>query len=136
MEGLRDNLIKAGIHPSYHRLRILEYLSTHFTHPTVDMIHRDMTREIPTLSKTTIYNTLDLFLKKLLVMALTIDENEVRYDINIEPHGHFKCMLCGNVYDVNVDLSVYRKKSIDGHKVKDCQVYFTGICKDCISEKK
>jgi Fur family peroxide stress response transcriptional regulator len=71
MEKLSKYLEKEGIHPSYHRLKILEYLQAHRTHPTVDMTHKE-------LSKTTVYNTLKLFVSKGIVQELTIEEKEVR----------------------------------------------------------
>ncbi|MBK5190687.1 MAG: transcriptional repressor [Methanosarcinales archaeon] len=64
MDKLRDFLENEGIHTSYHRLKILEYLRNHRTHPTVERMHKELSREIPTLSKTTVYNTLKLFVRK------------------------------------------------------------------------
>ena len=54
----------------------------------MDMIYQELVRNIPTLSKTTVYNTLNLFLKRIAVM-ITIDENETRYDADTSLHGHF-----------------------------------------------
>ncbi len=56
MEKLRAYLEEEGIQPSYHRLKILEYMMNHRTHPTVDIIYKNLSKEIPTLSKTTVYN--------------------------------------------------------------------------------
>jgi Ferric uptake regulator family. len=38
-------------------------------------------------------------------MVLTIEDNETRYDIKMPNHGHFKCELCGKIFDfaVNID---------------------------------
>jgi len=57
MDKLREYRENEGVHPSYHRLKILEYLMNHRTHPTVERIPKELSKEIPTLSKTTIYNT-------------------------------------------------------------------------------
>ena len=38
----------------------MEYLMAHRTHPTVDEIYLALSPSIPTLSKTTVYNTLKL----------------------------------------------------------------------------
>ena len=130
MNELRKYLESRGIQPSFHRLKILEYLITHRTHPTVENIHKALSREIPTLSKTTIYNTLKLFLSKGLVWGLTIDENKLRYDFNTEPHAHFKCIKCGRVLDVSLELPPLG--SIEGHKVMETHLYLKGICKDCL----
>ena len=78
LDELRAHMEKEGIHQSYHRLKILEYMMNHRTHPTVDMIYKGLSKEIPTLSKTTVYNTLKLFLSKDIVQELTIEEKEMR----------------------------------------------------------
>ena len=135
LDELKEHLEKEGIHPSYHRLKILEYLMSHRTHPTVERIHNELSKEIPTLSKTTVYNTLNLFVSKGIVQELTIEEKEVRYDADTKPHAHFKCIECGCVYDVALESTIFElgKVTEEGHKVIDCQVYLKGICKDCLT---
>ena len=80
MDELREYQVNVGIHLSHHRLKILEYLTKHRTHPTVDIIYKNLLKEIHTLSKTTIYkhDTIKVFTSK----------------------GIFKCMKCKNVYDI------------------------------------
>ena len=134
LDELKEHLEKEGIHPSYHRLKILEYLMSHRTHPTVELIHNELSKEIPTLSKTTVYNTLKLFVSKGIVQELTIEEKEVRYDADTKPHAHFKCIECGSVYDVALESKIFEQGLVteEGHKVIECQVYLKGICNDCL----
>ncbi len=133
MEDVIKKLIEHGINPSYHRIRILSYLLEHKKeHPSADMIYRALIKEIPTLSKTTVYNTLNLFVKKGLVIPITIDEQETRFDIDTEPHGHFLCVKCGRIYDVGKCSALFDKNEIEGHKILECRVYLRGICKDCL----
>lgn len=127
-------LIEHGIKPSYQRLKIFEYLLEHETHPTVDEIYKHLSNEIPTLSKTTVYNTLNLFIEKGIVTVITIEEKETRYDANTSMHGHFKCRQCGNVYDFHTDLSYMDSDSLDGFKVQEKHIYFKGICKKCLKD--
>ena len=126
-EILQDHNIK----PSLHRLRILQYLLDNRTHPTVDIIYKDIIDEIPTLSKTTIYNTLKTFMEKNVVLAITIEDNEVRFDAYTHDHGHFKCTSCGSLYDVELKGDKFKIDTIDGHKVLEKHLYFKGICKSC-----
>jgi Fur family peroxide stress response transcriptional regulator len=44
--------------------------------------------EIPTLSKTTLYNTLNLFTERGIINMLNLEENESRYDADISLHAH------------------------------------------------
>ncbi|HMM69990.1 MAG TPA: transcriptional repressor, partial [Gudongella oleilytica] len=54
-------LKQKGIRPSFIRVRILSLLMNARIHPTVDEIYEVLSKEILTLSKTTVYNTLKLF---------------------------------------------------------------------------
>jgi len=135
IENAKTFLSKVGINPSYQRLRILEYLLNNLCHPTVEMIYSELIREIPTLSKTTIYNTLNLFQKRGLILGLTIDESEVRYESNVVPHAHFKCEECGEIFDVNICYPIITKGFVNNHKVHEGHLYLKGICKDCMDHE-
>lgn len=121
------------IKPSFHRFKILEYLINNKIHPTVDKIYRDLVKNIPTLSKTTVYNTLKYFVLKGLVSELMVEGNEVRYEFKETPHLHFKCKKCGNVYDVYRNCEILTHKKIDGHTVEEYHIYLLGTCKNCLS---
>jgi len=132
IEELKKYLEENHIKPSHHRLKILEYLMSHKTHPTVDMIYKELSKEMPTLSKTTIYSTLKLFQKKEIVTGLTIDENELRFDSNTTPHGHFKCIKCNRVFDISIMSEKLNINMTEGHKIVEHHIYFKGVCKDCL----
>ena len=78
IEDVGEFLKENGIKPSYQRIKIYEYLVKYYNHPTVDMIYRELVPKIPTLSKTTVYNTLNLFIEKKITAIIVIDENETR----------------------------------------------------------
>jgi len=128
---IKNILIEKGIKPSLHRMKVLEYLINNKNHPTVDLIYKDISSDIPTLSKTTIYNTLKAFQEGNVVQAVTIEENEVRYDAVCDKHAHFKCTKCGRLYDIEMDTKVLNLKSISGHVVRESHLYYKGICKSC-----
>jgi len=135
-DDIREMLEQHGVTPSFHRMKIYKYLRTHRTHPSADEIYMDIVRVIPTLSKTTVYNTLKVFLDKGLVTAVTIEENEVRYDAHTSFHAHFKCLACGMVYDIDKATSITHTESlvgrtIQGHKVTEAHLYLRGICRIC-----
>ena len=79
----QDYLAKYGIKPSVQRIAIMEYLMEHRTHPSTDEIHSVLIKWMPTLSKTTVYNTLKLFTEQGALMALGIDDRNIRYDIDV-----------------------------------------------------
>ncbi len=86
-----EYLSSNGIKPSYQRIKVFDYLITNKNHPTVDKIYKELVGEIPTLSKTTIYNTLKLFHEKGIILIINIEDNETRFDADISNHIHFRC---------------------------------------------
>lgn len=139
MDSLRAVLAEAlknrNIKPSYNRIRIMEYLTINRNHPTVEEIHSDLVEEIPTLSKTTVYNSLNTFVEAGLVREISIGDNEARYDADTSDHGHFKCEVCGRIYDFPADLVYIKPKTLEGFKVTQRDIYFKGICSRCLDNK-
>ena len=127
-EFLRSN----GIKPSFQRMKIFEYLMNTTEHPTVDIIYKTLIHEIPTLSKTTVYNTLNLFVKNNVALLLTIEDNETRYDANTSLHGHFKCETCERVLDFKAEISDLVIKELDNFQINQQHIYFKGICSGCL----
>jgi Fur family ferric uptake transcriptional regulator/Fur family peroxide stress response transcriptional regulator len=134
MDNIVEVLKQKGISPSIQRVKILEFLRDHRIHPTTDMIYRALVQEVPTLSKTTVYNTLRLFVEKEILVGLSLFENEIRYEYNLEPHVHFRCKECGHIYDMDRDFDLYKDEIIDGHKVTEHHVNLKGICRDCLAK--
>ncbi len=133
--NIQNYLKEHGVKPSYQRIKVFEYLYREMSHPTVDEIYTSLVESIPTLSKTTVYNTLKLFVDKNITSTLTIEDNEVRYDAMVEEHAHFKCESCGNIYDVDVDYSGLSFKKMDGFEVDATSIHLKGKCKKCLTLK-
>jgi Fur family peroxide stress response transcriptional regulator len=131
-EDLAAELKKKKIRLSHQRLKVLEYLVKNRNHPTVEQIYNTLQSEVPTLSETTIYNTLDALINARMVRVITIEDNETRYDIATETHGHFKCESCGTIYDFNINIDDFPVEDLDGFKINDKNVYFKGLCPKCL----
>jgi len=129
---LSSELVMNNIRPSIQRIKVLEYLLKNPCHPSVDSIFTDLQSEIPTLSKTTIYNTLNLFIEAGLIKVLNIEDYEARYDIITENHGHFKCNKCGTISNFNIDIDSFEAEGLNGFKVSEKNVYFKGVCPKCL----
>lgn len=136
IDNIGEYLKSHEIKPSYQRIKIFEYLLQHKNHPTVDIIYKALIGEIPTLSKTTVYNTLNLFIEKKIALVIVIEENETRYDVDMSLHGHFKCTHCGKLYDVDIDPENINFESLDTFQINEQHLYFKGICEECLKEEK
>lgn len=134
----RERLLEFGIRPSVQRLAIMKYLLTHRTHPTVDEIYNALAPEIPTLSRTTVYNTLHLLYEKGAILLISIDPSNAHFDGYTHPHAHFLCTKCVKVTDVEIDDIgfVERNKPRNAASIADSELYYVGICKDCDKQSK
>ena len=122
-----------GLRPSVQRLLIMDYLLCHNTHPTVDEVYRELSRKCPTLSKTTVYNTLRLLSENKAAQMITIDEHRVCYDGITVPHAHFYCKKCGKIIDLEqVEApSLTAGSNLGGNIVDEVQLYYKGLCAGC-----
>lgn len=121
-----------SIKPSVQRSAVMNFLMKNRIHPTIDEIYMALVPTMPTLSKTTVYNTLDLFVEKGAVQALVIDGRNARYDVNISAHGHFMCKSCGKIYDVfDLDASMFKLPETTDFKIDSVDVSYFGVCKSC-----
>lgn len=121
-----------NIKPSVQRIAIMSYLMEHRTHPSVEEIYTALSPSMPTLSKTTVYNTLKILSEEGAIFTLTIDERNTCYDADISPHAHFFCKSCGKIYDVKVNDNVFENSiNSEGHKIQEIHHYYKGICKQC-----
>ncbi len=123
-----------GIKPSYQRMQIYKFLLENRIHPTVDTIYKALCDDIPTLSKTTIYNTLNTFVEKGIISVIVIEENETRYEANMQLHGHFKCTECGQIYDIFLDTDPLDLIQLKNFKIKEKHIYFKGVCEHCLKK--
>ena len=131
-------LVESGVRPSVQRLAIMDYLIKHPTHPTIDDVFQALCEELPTLSRTTVYNTLRMLSVKHAAQMITIDDHRVCYDGNTTPHVHFYCKKCGKVLDLFDEKAHTLKKPrvIDGNIVDEQQLYYKGVCAECASKKE
>ncbi|MGX7051187.1 Fur family transcriptional regulator [Leuconostoc palmae] len=100
---LRDILQSHGLKATSHRLTILDYLMTHETHPTAEMIHADLSA----ISLATIYNTLEKLVASGIVIVIDTQRDDKRhYDFYGEPHYHIINSRTNEIIDAdNFDVT-------------------------------
>lgn len=130
-------LLGCGIRPSVQRVAVMDYLLAHRTHPTVEEVYEAVAERIPTLSKTTVYNTLKLLAERGAVAQLAIEPGCSRFDGDTSPHGHLYCTVCGGVYDIFLarmpELPVPEGEAA-GHRIDTVQLHYRGVCRECRSK--
>ena len=113
---------------------ILKVLKNTRSHPTADQIYDEVRKEIPNISKGTIYRNLQVLQEDGAIFALNLNGTLSRYEVKQESHYHFRCEKCGRVFDLDepidkeIDARVSRHT---GFKVSHHQTEFRGLCKEC-----
>lgn len=119
------------IRPSSQRLLVFDYLKSVKTHPSVDTIYQALLPDNPGLSRTTVYNTLELLASRNLILTLDFGEGFLRYDADITPHSHFKCTGCGAVIDIEGAPEDCAKMLPRGCTLTGVSLYLFGKCPKC-----
>ncbi len=125
-------LEERGIRPTQQRMAVLRYLRDNRNHPTVDTIYSSLHDRMPSLSRTTLYNTLRLLSSAGLALSLTIEGDEIRFDGDTSDHGHCKCRRCGGVFDFPLPETLPLDLP-DGFLGESVHIYAWGTCRRCAS---
>jgi Fe2+ or Zn2+ uptake regulation protein len=116
------------------REAILRVLTNTRSHPTADWIYEEVKKEIPNISKGTVYRNLQVLQESGFVSELNLNGTLSRFEAKRERHYHFRCEQCGRVIDVDqpVDRDLDQKVADrTGLKISYHQLEFRGICHDC-----
>ncbi len=106
-------------------------------HPTAETVYNWLKPENPSLSLGTVYRNLNQLVEEGSLLRLPFPVE--RYDANTNPHAHFLCRICGNVYDlmdIEYDSSLDRQaEQSSGYAVEQHELVFYGTCVRCAGKK-
>ena len=127
-----DILAKFDIRPSLQRVAVMDYILKNRFHSTADEIYEDLIKSMPTLSRTTVYNTLHLLSDKGAIRELHLEKDAVHYDAGMHPHAHFICTKCKKICDVEISHDIWHlAEQCSPVKDAEMQINYRGICKVC-----
>lgn len=116
-----------GIQPSAQRVAVAEYILDTEEHPSADIVFARVRQGFPMLSRATVYNTLNLFVKKGLLRELVLAEGKIVFDPKLEAHHHFIDERTGEILDIPWDaVKVSRVDTLKGYDVREYQVVMRG----------
>src|SRR5687768_12407341 len=98
---LNDRLTRSGLRDTPQRRNVYSVLMQERDHPTAEQVFIRAKQQMPDISIATVYNCLDALVKCGLVREVTLDRHATRYCPNMSDHGHFCCISCGQVFDVD-----------------------------------
>ena len=131
-QGIIKRLNEAGLKITPQRVAVMQTLCKLRMHPTAEELFAEVSKTIPGLSPTTIYNTLDTFVEKGLIKRVKTDADVMRYDAITEHHHHLYCAVSDRMedyFDNELDemLSAYfERKQIKGFRISDIRLQLMG----------
>lgn len=127
MQKIKDK----GGRMTIQRQAILELLAG-MDHPTAEEIFQYTHDRFPSLSFTTVYNTLKSF-KELDVVREYYMEDRSRFELAENSHPHLHCVSCGRLMNINpekikIEIDPTLEKELS---LREIDLIIHGICLSC-----
>jgi Fur family transcriptional regulator, peroxide stress response regulator len=129
-----ERLHRAGLKATGPRMLILEALENNCDHPTAEQLHEMLRHDHPSLSLSTIYQTLDAFIRNGLCRRVNGAADRLRVDGTPQDHDHAICNVCGQIFDVDrqfFPLPAPPTQLPNGLTVTGLRLEYEVICTTC-----
>ena len=136
LESFKSVLRKEGLKVTPQRIVILEEIVKDKGHRESEEIYMAIKNRNSTVSRATIYRTLDLLVQNDFVRKLNLGDGRARYEkkFDSEHHDHMVCNRCGQIIEF-VDFEIEKLQDLVAKKYKFILVshihQLFGICKEC-----
>lgn len=103
-------------------------------HSTVDEIYEEIHKNYQNIGKGTVYRNLNILAEEGLIRKVEIPNGPDIFDHTCEDHYHVRCIKCGEVSDVQMDVIPDLMGRINdrmGVEFIDFDILFKGICVTC-----
>ncbi|WP_339926404.1 transcriptional repressor [uncultured Cyclobacterium sp.] len=135
VEKLKEKITSKGMKFTHQRLVIYRSLCDSQDHPTADMVYNQITEENPSISKGTVYKTLESFVNAGILQKFRDDLGLMRFDPVMDTHSHLYCNESSHIRDYkNPDLeqllnNFFKENQIEGFEVEEVSLVIKGKTK-------
>ena len=115
------------------RQLVLDAVRSRRDHPTAEQIFQSVHRADIHISRGTVYRNLNLLCDNQEIFRVVMSDCD-RFDLRTDPHYHMRCVVCGQVQDVD---SPYHREYDEalahrtGYQILRHRLVVEGICPDC-----
>ncbi len=101
INGFKELLYKEGLKMTAARLAVLENVLSSDLHRECEQIFDDLSRDGISISRATVYRTLDVLVKYEYIRKLDIGDGRIRYEkkIGTTHHDHMICTETGDIIE-------------------------------------
>ena len=136
MDSFRSACKAAGLKVTPQRTIIYNELIASTDHPSIDNLYRRVRKLLPNISFDTVYRTVLTFSQIGIASIVDGYGGSKRFDPNMKPHHHFRCINCQSIIDFYHDE--YDNMEIppdirERFTVLNKRVQLEGICERCVS---
>ena len=115
---------------------IVEQLKQLGDHPTVDEVYQTVRQQLPSISKATVYRTLNKLVDAGEATCVIAGSGAERFDHRTDAHSHVICTVCGRVEDVSMEtfadgVNHNKAAAACGYQILGHDLVFKGICPEC-----
>ena len=110
------------------RIKILAYLESTTTHPSAEDVHKNVSKELPSITLATVYRNLNALAAQGTITRIKVG-NTYRYDAQPGDHIHGICEDTGDIIDIKQPELVKHVRERIKHKgftPKDVKIIVTG----------
>ncbi len=131
-----ERITDAGLKLTIQRMAILEYLEGTDEHPSAEMVYNNICKKFPTITLSTVYNTLETFVKHNIINKVSTTDGKARYDGRIDKHFHFFDKRTGRIVDIEdaelqkIIENYFSKKNYPHLQIEDFQINLSGEIKE------
>jgi Fur family peroxide stress response transcriptional regulator len=139
LSQFRDKCAELGLKVTPQRTAIYEQLYRSKEHPTADAVYRRVRKKLPNISFDTVNRTLVTFSKQGIIRVVEGYGEAKRFDPDLEPHHHFRCIRCNGIVDFQeqtFDELDVPKNIREQFKVLHKKVVLEGVCESCQKVKE
>ncbi|MFR0822771.1 MAG: Fur family transcriptional regulator [Clostridia bacterium] len=124
---------------SRQRELILQSLKKRVDHPTAETLYADLKVQMPEIGIATVYRNLADLCETGDIIKIKSKSGPDRFDGNPEPHIHFECDECHEIYDIFIQDNQTKKidneikrlaENIDAQS-HTSNIWIYGLCKKC-----
>lgn len=137
---IAEILTHKGVKPTANRILVAKAL----INSTRPVALAELTNDLKTVDKSSVYRTLCLFLEKDVVHSIDDGSGSLKYELCLhsehsisDMHAHFYCTTCGNIFCLD-DIAITPSQIAlpEGFIAHSSNYVIKGLCKNCSNFNK